>query len=630
MAVQALKHSRLSFRVLMYTAISGAFFVLLVTAGLLYRSYLDDLKAIDKAMDFIRDSQVPGIAASVYSLNEEHLRIYLEGTLNIRDIAYLEVVEQRGDEEIRTGYGSPDVARKIIREYELNYRGPAGEIAYGTLIVVASIDDVLERLWSDGLRFLFASAIVIGLVTVTIFLIIQLMLTRHLTVLAKFANKLNLNELDHELALDHEFPKSFRRDELGQLVNAILQMRDRIRLDILERKRNEKRLRQFQKMEVVGQLTGGIAHDFNNMLGVIMGNLELLRCKLTDDPKAMKNLEAAYRGGERGASITKKLLGFSRNEGGNPQLTNMNEFIADMENLISKALMPKINVKTHLADDVWFAKIDPGDLEDSLLNLSLNARDAMPDGGSLLIETANKILDEDYVRQNPESTEGEHVMISVSDTGIGMTPDVVEKALQPFFSTKEKAKGTGLGLSMVYGFAQRSGGHLKIHSEPGKGTTIRIFMPRAVEGIDDAKEINTDIDIGLQSGNETVLVVDDEEGLLEVAVSHLESLGYRTLSAASGRQALEVLQEHPQIDLLFSDVVMPGSMDGFSLAQEALKSCSGIKVLLASGFSLNREGTEEDDNSLYEKLSRNLLAKPYNRSELAKAVRRTLDEGDST
>lgn len=396
--------------------------------------------------------------------------------------------------------------------------------------------------------------------------------------------------------------------------------------DITESKQMEKALRQSQKMEAVGQLSGGIAHDFNNMLGVIMGNLDLLRRKVTGDPKAMEYVEMAYEGGERGAKITRKLLSFSREEPGKPQLIKVNDFIKGMKNLIAKSLMAKITVETHLADDIWNVNIDPTDFEDTLLNLSLNARDAMPNGGTLAIESINKTLDEHYVQLNPGSTAGEYVMISVSDTGVGMTPDVLEKAFQPFFSTKDQGQGTGLGLSMVYGFTQRSGGHIKIYSEPGKGSTFRIFLPRVIVGADVNETANAEGYAELPRGDETVLVVDDENNLLKVAVSFLENLGYRTFTAVNGKQALEVLQEKKKIDLLFSDVVMPGGMDGYDIAKEVMEGYPDLKVLLTSGFTAKRENIVNGDKLLFDKLTKNSLSKPYNQSELAIAVRRTLDE----
>ena len=395
--------------------------------------------------------------------------------------------------------------------------------------------------------------------------------------------------------------------------------------DVTTRKAMEDQLRYSQKMDAVGQLTGGIAHDFNNILGIIMGFVEIVQDRVKDDPGLVKYLEIALDGTRRGAEITKKLLSFSRLEPSDTKITAVNDFIAGMRELISKSLTPSINVETHLANDLWPAEIDPGDFENAILNLSLNARDAMPEGGTLVVETANKFLDENYVKSNPLATVGNYVMIAVSDTGTGMTDEVKEKLFEPFFTTKDVGQGTGLGLSMVYGFVERSGGHIKVYSELGAGTTFRIYLPRSHEAaVDD--ETASDRQIELPRGNETILVVDDEEALLDVAILYLEKLGYNTLRANNGQQALEFLNGHQDIALLFCDVIMPGQLDGYRVALAAHKIRPALKILLASGFTKKREEYANGEGRYLNSLASKLLSKPYNSEELAFAVRRTLDD----
>ena len=394
--------------------------------------------------------------------------------------------------------------------------------------------------------------------------------------------------------------------------------------DITERKNLEDQLSQSQKMEAVGQLTGGIAHDFNNILGILIGNLELLQDAVSGDEKALGRIERALRGAQRGADLTRNLLQFSRTETRETTQISVNEQILKMDELLVKSLTVSVNVEHHLAGDLWAVEVNAGDFQDAILNLALNARDAMPDGGNLVFETCNKVIDKDYARHNPESAAGEFVMLSVSDTGHGMTPEVRKRVLEPFFSTKEEGKGTGLGLSMVFGFVQRSKGHLKIYSEPGEGTTICIYLPRVVEkgkGSGTKELLRTD----LPRGTETILIVDDEEHLVDIAISYLERLGYRTLYANDGKQALETLKENADIDLLFSDVIMPGGMDGYQLATQAMKNRPNLGVLLTSGFTKQREKFKNRDKVIYAKLTGTLLRKPYNRAELAIAIRRILD-----
>lgn len=423
-----------------------------------------------------------------------------------------------------------------------------------------------------------------------------------------------------------EFPAeaSVSRFDLGEggLFNVILR-------DVSERKKLEAQIRRSQKLEAVGQLTGGIAHDFNNILCIIMGSLQLLQLRVKDDPDLSKYLERALEGTRRGAGITRKLLGFAGQEPVSiKELTAVNELVLQMRELVATSLTPSINVETLLADDLWPVEVDPGDLEDAILNLSLNARDAMPQGGALIIESANKVLDENYVKTNPSATTGDFVMISVSDTGAGMTDEVMENLFEPFFTTKGPGRGTGLGLSMVYAFVQRSKGFIKVYSEPGEGTTFYLFFPKARESTADATTSDDIAEQEFPRGTETVLIVDDEELLIDLAVTHLEDLSYRTFTASNGEQALEILEANQDINLLFSDIILPGEIDGYHLALSAMKVRPGLKVLLTSGFTAKRESLINEEDEAVSGLAANLLSKPYTLFELATAIRRTLDESD--
>ena len=395
--------------------------------------------------------------------------------------------------------------------------------------------------------------------------------------------------------------------------------------DITNQRQLKNALLQSQKMEAVGQLTGGIAHDFNNILGVIMGNLELLKRKCTNLPEISKFVDAAYAGSQRGAKITKKLLHFSRHSPEEQKRINVNTLISDMRALIITSLTPKIMVEVHLSPDIWMTAVNPGEFEDALLNFSLNASDAMSDGGTLVIETKNKSLDAAYAEHNPDSRAGDYVLITISDTGKGMSKDVIDQVFQPFFTTKSIGQGTGLGMSMVYGFVQRSNGHIKIYSEPGRGTTIHLYLPRNKSSLQGTKHAQSEHLEELPRGDETILIVDDEKDLVDIAVAHLRDLGYTTLTANTAKQALAILKTHPKIQLVFTDVVMPGEMDGYDLAKTTLKQYPDIKVLLTSGFTAKREGALNGDVALFKTLSDQLLNKPYIQQELAVAVRKILN-----
>jgi len=397
-----------------------------------------------------------------------------------------------------------------------------------------------------------------------------------------------------------------------------------------ERLELEQQLRQSQKMDAVGQLTGGIAHDFNNILNIIIGNLELLQEQENYDPVSLQFLDKALKGTDRAAQLTHKLLNFSRNEDHEQQVIYVNDSISSLMGLLSRSLTASISVDAKLEDDIWPVKLNTGDLEDAILNLCLNARDATPGGGSLIIETANKSLDENYVKRNPSGKAGDFAMISISDTGAGMTQEIRERIFEPFFTTKAEGKGTGLGLSMVYGFVKRSQGHIKIYSEEGKGTVVRLYFPRIKSKTPILQSEPAPISTA-PIGSETILIVEDEFELLDVAVNYLEGLGYQTLTANNAEQAMKILEETTNIQLMFSDVVMPGNFDGYQLAMTARKTHPQVKIILTSGFTRRHENTLHDgieERAEFEKLTQNLLVKPYNKLELALSIRTELDRND--
>ena len=389
--------------------------------------------------------------------------------------------------------------------------------------------------------------------------------------------------------------------------------------DVTERKQAEAQLRQAQKMEAVGQLTGGIAHDFNNLLTVILGNLQLLERNVESDEKLYKRVRTASDAVLRGAELTKRLLAFSRRQALDSRSVALNDLVRGMDNLLRRTLGEAIEIKTIIDKDLWPAHVDPGQLENTLLNLAINARDAMPEGGKLTIETANVTLDEAYAAQHSYVSPGDYVMLAVTDTGVGMPEEVLDHVFEPFFTTKEVGLGSGLGLSMVYGFVKQSAGHVNIYSEEDHGTSVKIYLPKSDSeaGVSKDKVAGDD---EVPTGDETVLVVEDDAGVRETAVLLLEELGYRVIETEDGPTALAALDEHPDVDLLFTDVVMPGGMSGAELARKVLDLRPDIKVLYVSGYTENAiahggvldEGVE-------------LLGKPYLKKDMARKVRRVLD-----
>jgi len=394
-----------------------------------------------------------------------------------------------------------------------------------------------------------------------------------------------------------------------------------IQSDITEQRRLEKIVNRTKKMDAIGQLTGGIAHDFNNILNVILGNLELLE-EMLDEGSDLHNLAgSALKGVSRGTSITQKLLGFARKDATNPQTVNPNHLIVNLEELLIRSLTASVALKLDLQEEIWNIDVDPGDLENVLINLSINARDAMPEGGTITISTRNIKEGVCVPKAVSRKDNTDYVCISITDTGTGMEGDVLEKALEPFYTTKQDSGGSGLGLSTVYGFAQRSNGQLYLQSDPGVGTTVSLYLERSLGQTPSIEVASTD---PLHKGEgETILVVDDEEALLELAATVLRKRGYSILTAKDGVDALGILTENPDIDILFTDIIMPNGMDGFQLALKARNIIPGIKVLLASGYTGFDKGSSKAAQHVLNNIATELLHKPYDKATLIEAIHRT-------
>ena len=391
---------------------------------------------------------------------------------------------------------------------------------------------------------------------------------------------------------------------------------------------SEARLRQVQKMETIGQLTGGVAHDFNNLLTVMLGGLDSIERQLAEVPHsaAMEQIKRstamAMKAVERAATLTHRLLAFSRRQPLEPKPIDANRLVADMSELLRRTLGETIDLETVLAGGLWSVTADPNQLENSLLNLAVNARDAMPEGGKLTIETSNIYLDEAYVSKLVEPLPaGQYVMIAVSDTGNGMDSITLERAFEPFFTTKDIGRGTGLGLSQVYGFVLQSQGYVKIYSELGQGTVVKLYLPRRI-----GADVPADPGLGrrhsLATGDgETVLVVEDHEDLRSYSTGAVREMGYHVLEAADARDALAILESGEPIDLLFTDVVLPGGMNGRQLADAALKTRPKLKVLFTTGYTRNAiVHNGQLDPGIQ------LLGKPFTYSDLAAKIRSVLDD----
>jgi PAS domain S-box-containing protein len=403
------------------------------------------------------------------------------------------------------------------------------------------------------------------------------------------------------------------RDEGGRITHFIA-----IEEDITQRREIEAQLAQAQKMESIGQLTGGLAHDFNNLLSVIMGNLDLLQEEFATDAKARELAELALVAAGRGAELTRQLLAFARRQSLEPRVFDLNALIGQTVTLLRRTLGEAVEIGASLAGDLWPVEADPSQVESALTNLAINARDAMPGGGTITIETANRPIGSDEVAEKPDIAPGEYAMLAVSDTGTGMPPEILARVCEPFFTTKPAGKGTGLGLSMVYGFAKQSGGHLRIYSEVGHGTTVRLYLPRAGAASPTAPAERSASERAAPGGA-TILVVEDNAEVRTVVRRQLDELGYRVREAENAAAALAILESGAPIDLLFSDVIMPGGMLGTELAQEVRRRWPAVRILLTTGFA---EAAAQNGRHVPEGMA--LITKPYRKRTLGEKIREVL------
>ena len=388
--------------------------------------------------------------------------------------------------------------------------------------------------------------------------------------------------------------------------------------DVTESRATRRQLEHAQRMEAVGQLTGGLAHDFNNLLAVVIGNLDLLHDQPELQAASKESVDLALKASLGGATLIKQLLAFSRRQALSPKAFDLGVLVSSTRELLARTLGEHIEVEMRLASDLWPAMADATQVESAIANLAINARDAMPNGGRLTLETANKHLDRRYTDANPDAHPGDYVMLAVSDTGTGIPPEVLNRVFEPFFTTKEQGKGSGLGLSMVYGFAKQSRGHVKIYSEVGHGTTVRLYLPRALEK-KPAPQPSAPVQADSENIDAAILVVEDNLDVRRIVCRLLRDFGCTVIEANSGHAALDILHSDRRIDLMFSDVVMPGGMSGAELVQAARRQRPGIKTLLTTGFaeaSLRNQVQFADAGEI--------ITKPYRRQDLARKIRSVL------
>jgi len=420
--------------------------------------------------------------------------------------------------------------------------------------------------------------------------------------------------------------EAIRRHQI-ELETKVLQRTEELMTEIKRRQETETTLRQSQKMDSIGRLTGGIAHDFNNMLTIVMGNLDLVQRRLKSlehSAELHQPVESALQGTRNAAKLTHRLLAFARQQPLEPSVLDVNAEVADLSDLVARTVGEDIRVQTIFAEGLWPTFADANQVENCFINLVINARDAMPSGGNLTIETANVFLDEDYVARFVGLVAGQFVMLSISDTGTGIAPKILERVFEPFYTTKAAGKGTGLGLAMVHGFVRQSGGHICINSEVEKGTTVKIYLPRLVGGIrNSAAQQGIEVDVQplrRAAGGETILLVEDDTGVREYVIDVLEELGYEVLVAVDGAEALRIFAKSTRVDLLFTDIVLGAGMTGTQLAERLLKLRPSLPVLFTTGYAC--------DTILHQNVAFNLLNKPYTQRDLAEKIGSAIESSE--
>lgn len=411
--------------------------------------------------------------------------------------------------------------------------------------------------------------------------------------------------------------ESILADHARELEDRVKERTAALEEEILRREEAQAQLVQSQRMEAFGQLTGGVAHDFNNLLTIIGGNLELLGPELTTD-KARIHLKRAMEAGEMAARLTSRLLTFAKRRRLEPRLLDLNEMVLGMAEILQRTIGSHISLSTILTPQIWLTRADPSEVENAVLNLVINARDAMPKGGRIVVETRNARFSDDDERALKTLRSGEFVVVSVTDTGSGMPPEIASRAFEPFFTTKPTGRGTGLGLSTIYGFAQQTGGCVTLYSEVGRGTTVSLYLPRTNDAAGEVAAASDEAEVVFSESNETVLVVEDNAEVREVTLQRIEGLGYVVLEAGSGPEAISVIESHPEVSLVFSDVMMPGGMSGYDIANWIAANRPNLPVVLTSGFSAS-SGIHDLPPAAHA-----ILHKPYGRAELSRVLHAAL------
>jgi len=583
--------SKIGRRFALYVAFLGVIMALALSIFISYQQYRDRVSFLEDELDTIVTANKSFIEQSLWILDTRSLDLMIQGFLLNGDIVFAQITDDNGKTIVSSGM--PDMANKIKKTISLYHQDKGKKIFLGKLTVASSKQSAFRRAQSLILITFFQSAILMFIISVSIMFIFQRLVARHLTTIQRYTRRITFEEPQAvSLSLDRPMNRHTNNDELASTVNAInlmysnavkayRELEDRTAEKIML----ERQLRQAQKMESIGRLAGGIAHDFNNVLSIIMGYSDLLLTLISPDDPMREQIQLIHDSGSKAATLTRQLLAFSRKQVLEKKIISINTIVQDFLKILGKMAGDDIIFTTYLAEKSCTVEADPGQIEQIIMNLIVNAKDSMSNGGEIIIETAEVQLDRHYVSKRVEVKPGKYVLLAISDTGEGMDEDVLPKIFDPFFTTKEQGKGTGLGLATVYGIVKQHDGYIYAYSEKDKGTTFKIYFPASNKTTEETENKST-VAAVLQ-GNETILIVDDSPSIRQLIVAILKPLGYKCLQAGSGDDAIDVLREYSgEVHLLLTDVVMPG-MSGRDLSTIIGKERPEMKVIFMSGYTEN-------------------------------------------
>ncbi len=616
--------SKIGRRFALYVAFIGAIMAVMLSFIISYQQYKNRISFLKSELDNIVASNKSFIEESLWIFDTRLLKLVMQGFLVNGDIVFAQITDENG--KVIVSYGKLDIDHDIIKTIPLYHQAEEKNIFLGKLTVAASKLSAVREAESSIMITLLQSLLLMSLVSLSIIYIFWNLVSRHLITIQQYTRHITFKEQQQPLVLDRPVNKYTKDDELATTVDAInfmyrkaIEAYRKLQEETSEKIKLEQQLLQVQKMESIGRLAAGIAHDFNNVLSVIIGYSDLLLATIPADDPIRDKIKRIHESGSQAATLTRQLLAFSRKQVLEKKVVSINSIIQNFLKILGKIVGEDIVITTNLAEESCTVEADPAQIEQVIMNLIVNARDAMPNGGEIIIETAEVHLDQQYIDKHHEVKPGKYVLMAISDTGEGMDEDVMSKIFDPFFTTKEYGKGTGLGLATVYGIVKQHEGYIYVYSEKGRGTTFKIYLPASKKALEE--DGNKSTSKALLKGSETILIVDDNASIRQLIVETLKPLGYNCLEAASGEDAISVIRKYSgKIHLLLTDVVMPG-MSGRELAEKIRKERPDVKVIFMSGYT-------EDIIAHHGVLEKgiNYISKPLTPVTLTKKIRIVLDD----